>query len=87
MTQGASERRLVVMERLGHQVLDLLVGLPTLRALDHSTPSGAFVGPAHLAQMRGRPELLHVYGSGRDVATAERLWTLTEDVLGTPLPV
>jgi NAD(P)-dependent dehydrogenase (short-subunit alcohol dehydrogenase family) len=61
--------------------------LPTLRALDHSTPSGAFVGPGRVAQTRGRPELLEVYPTGRDVEAAARLWTLTEDVLGTPLPV
>ena len=61
--------------------------LPTLRALEHSTPSGAFVGPGRLGQTRGRPELLEVYATGRDVDAAARLWTLTEDVLGTPLPV
>lgn len=60
--------------------------LPTLRALDHSTPSGAFVGPAHLGQTRGRPELLEVYSTGRDEATARRLWELTEELLGAPLP-
>lgn len=32
LTQGTSERRLAVMQRLGAQVLDLLAGLPTLRA-------------------------------------------------------
>src|SRR5919106_937646 len=31
--------------------------LSTLRALDHSTPSGAFVAPAGFAQLRGPPEL------------------------------
>jgi NAD(P)-dependent dehydrogenase (short-subunit alcohol dehydrogenase family) len=61
--------------------------LPTLRALDHSTPSGAFVGPAALGQVRGRPELLEVYRSGSDPATAARLWELTEQILGRPLPV
>ena len=61
--------------------------LPTLRALDHSTPSGAFVGPARFGQVRGRPELLDVYHSGKDPAAAARLWELTEDVLGAPLPV
>ena len=61
--------------------------LPTLRALDHSTPSGAFVGPARFGQTRGRPELLDVYHSGKDPAVAARLWELTEDVLGAPLPV
>jgi NAD(P)-dependent dehydrogenase (short-subunit alcohol dehydrogenase family) len=61
--------------------------LPTLRALDHSTPSGAFVGPASLGQVRGKPELLEVFSTGKDEAAAERLWELTEQVLGTPLPV
>lgn len=60
--------------------------LPSLRALDPSTPSGAFVGPAHLGQTRGKPELLDVYSTGRDEPTAVRLWELTEDVLGAPLP-
>ncbi len=61
--------------------------LPTLRALDHSTPSGAFVGPGRLGQTRGRPELLEVYATGRDAEAAARLWALTEEVLGTPMPV
>ena len=55
--------------------------------MDHSTPSGAFVGPARFGQVRGRPELLDVYHSGKDPAAAARLWELTEDVLGAPLPV
>lgn len=59
----------------------------TLRALDHSTPSGAFVGPARFGQLRGRPELLDVYPSAKDPATAARLWELTEQVLGRLLPV
>jgi hypothetical protein len=61
--------------------------LPTLRALDHSTPSGAFVGPAALGQLRGRPELLEVYRQGADTAAAARLWELTEELVGSPLPV
>jgi NAD(P)-dependent dehydrogenase (short-subunit alcohol dehydrogenase family) len=61
--------------------------LATLRALDPSTPSGALVGPRSLGQSRGRPELLEVYSTGRDEATAARLWELTEEVLGAPLPV
>ena len=61
--------------------------VPTLRALHHSTPSGAFVGPTKLGQVRGRPELIGVYESGKDPAAAARLWQLTEQALGTPLPV
>jgi hypothetical protein len=59
--------------------------LSTLRALDDGTPSGAFVGPARLGQLRGRPELLDVYASARDPATSARLWELTESALGRPL--
>ncbi|MDQ3503376.1 MAG: SDR family NAD(P)-dependent oxidoreductase [Actinomycetota bacterium] len=61
--------------------------LSTLRALDHSTPSGAFVGPAHFGQFRGRPELLEVYPTASDPAVAARLWELTEDLLGATPPV
>jgi NAD(P)-dependent dehydrogenase (short-subunit alcohol dehydrogenase family) len=57
---------------------------PTLRAL--SAPSGSFVGPRKLNQWRGRPELLDVYTTGSDPATAARLWEVTEQVLGIPLP-
>jgi NAD(P)-dependent dehydrogenase (short-subunit alcohol dehydrogenase family) len=60
---------------------------PTLRALDPSTPSGAFVGPKFLNGARGRPELLDVFGTGSDPAVAAHLWQLTEDILGTPLPL
>ncbi len=59
---------------------------PTLRALDPSTPSGSFLGPRHLNQLRGPPELLELYSTGSDAATAARLWELTEQVLELPLP-
>ncbi len=59
----------------------------TVRALDPGTASGAFVGPAGFGQLRGRPKLLDVYESAKDPATATRLWELTEQALGTPLPV
>jgi len=60
-------------------------GLSVLRALDQSTPSGAFVGPARFGQLRGQPELLEVYDSGKSPGTAARLWELTEQALGEPL--
>lgn len=61
--------------------------LSTLRALDDRTPSGAFVAPGGFAQLRGPPELRDVYASAADPATAARLWELTGQALGGPLPV
>ncbi|AEG44808.1 thiol reductant ABC exporter subunit CydD [Isoptericola variabilis] len=43
MTAGTSERRLRTIERLGAQVLDLLAGLPTLRAFGREVGPGARV--------------------------------------------
>jgi hypothetical protein len=55
--------------------------------VDDSTPSGSFVGPARFGQSRGRPELLEVYDCAKSAATAARLWALTEEALGAPLPI
>jgi NAD(P)-dependent dehydrogenase (short-subunit alcohol dehydrogenase family) len=61
--------------------------LPTLRGLvDPDLRGGEFIGPRQLHQARGAPELLEVYPQGADRAAAARLWTLTEEILGTPLP-
>jgi NAD(P)-dependent dehydrogenase (short-subunit alcohol dehydrogenase family) len=60
--------------------------LSTLRAVERTTPSGAFVGPARFGQFRGPPALLDVYTSAKDPATAARVWALTEQVLARPLP-
>ena len=60
---------------------------PTLRALDPSTPSGAFVGPKLLNGARGKPEILDVFSTGADPAVAKRLWDLTDEILGTPIPL
>lgn len=59
----------------------------TLLALDDRTPSGAFVAPSGVAQLRGQPKVTEVYASAKDPAAAARLWELTEQVLGRPLPV
>ncbi|WP_159808196.1 thiol reductant ABC exporter subunit CydD [Cellulomonas citrea] len=47
LTQGRSEKGLAAMERLGSQVLDLIAGLPTLRAL------GRQAGPVRRVQELG----------------------------------
>lgn len=103
MHPGAAATNLFArqLERTGHDRLATIskavtaVLLPsaaagarsTLRALDPTTPSGTFVGPARFGQLRGPPELLDVYASAKDPATAARLWELTQQVLGSPLPV
>ena len=87
------ERRLGLLVPVAKAVMKVVLpssaagALPTLRALDHSTPSGAFVGPSALGQVRGMPELLEVYSTGQDEAAAARLWELTEQILDAPLPV
>jgi len=87
------ERRLGVLVPVADRVMRLALqssaagALPTLRALDHSTPSGALVAPASLGQTRGRPELVDVFSTGSDEVAAARLWELTEELLGAPLPV
>jgi NAD(P)-dependent dehydrogenase (short-subunit alcohol dehydrogenase family) len=61
--------------------------LPTVRAaVDPDVTSGSFVGPRHLNQMRGAPELLDVYPGGADVEAAATLWSLTEEILALKLP-
>lgn len=90
-TRQLHERHLSPLAPVADLVLKLALqpagagALATLRALDPSTPSGAFVGPSSLGQTRGAPELLEVYPSGRDHAVAARLWELTEEVLGAPI--
>lgn len=59
--------------------------LPTLRAAtDVDVPSGSFVGPRGLGQLRGRPELIEVYKTGRSELTASRLWELSEQIVELP---
>jgi NAD(P)-dependent dehydrogenase (short-subunit alcohol dehydrogenase family) len=54
----------------------------SLLALDSSTPSGAFVAPSGLGQLRGAPHIAPVYPSCSSPATAGRIWDLTEEALG-----
>jgi NAD(P)-dependent dehydrogenase (short-subunit alcohol dehydrogenase family) len=61
--------------------------LSVLRGLDRDTPSGAFVRPARFGQLRGPPELLEIYDCAKSAATATHLWALTQQALGSPLPV
>jgi NAD(P)-dependent dehydrogenase (short-subunit alcohol dehydrogenase family) len=86
---GAGSPLVPVVKAVGSLVLQSSEAgaLPTLRGLHHSTPSGSYVGPGGLGQLRGRPVLLDLPSTAKDPATAERLWELTEQVLDSPLPV
>lgn len=54
-------------------------------ALDDQTPSGSFVAPSGLGQLRGQPKITAAYPSSNDQLTGERVWQLTEQVLGKPV--
>ncbi len=60
MTAGTSERRLRAIERLGAQVLDLLAGLPTLRAFGREVGPGARVRALGEASRRAAMGTLRV---------------------------
>ena len=65
LTQGRSERGLVVMQRLGGQVLDLLTGLPTLRAYGREHGPGTRVralGDAHRRATTGTLRIAFLSG-------------------------
>lgn len=57
--------------------------LPPLRAVsDPDIPSGAFVGPTALFGTRGAPHVIDVFSTGTDQVTAERLWQVSEELVG-----
>src|SRR3954454_11163254 len=62
--------------------------LPTVRArADPEVKGGAFVGPKSLGGSRGKPEIIDMFVTGTDEKTAQRLWELTEEILGEPFPL
>ncbi len=65
LTQGRSERGLAAMQRLSAQVLDLIAGLPTLRALGRERGPGARVhalGDAHRRATMGTLRIAFLSG-------------------------
>lgn len=59
---------------------------PAIRAAtDETVSSGSFVGPDSLGQSRGAPEVISVYKTGRDEATAAELWALSQEITDTSL--
>ena len=72
LTQGYSDRRLAAMERLGHQVLDLLAGLPTLRALGRERGPErrvAALGDAHRVATMGTLRVAFLSGMVLELLT------------------
>lgn len=72
MTQGVSERRLTSMQRLGAQTLDLLAGLPTLRALGREHGPAARVralGDAHRRATMGTLRIAFLSGMVLELLT------------------
>jgi len=72
LTQGRSERGLRVMQRLGSQVLDLLAGLATLRALGRERGPAARVrelGDAHRAATMGTLRIAFLSGMVLELLT------------------
>jgi len=76
LTQGRSERGLATMERLGAQVLDLLAGLPTLRAHGRERGQGARVralGDAHREATMGTLRIAFLSGMVLELLTGGSL--------------
>jgi ATP-binding cassette subfamily C protein CydD len=72
MTEGRSERGLRAMSRLGSQVLDLLAGLPTLRAFGREQGPGARVralGDAHRRATMGTLRIAFLSGMVLELLT------------------
>lgn len=72
LTQGVSDRRLATMQRLSSQVLDLVAGLPTLRALGRERGPGARVrslGDAHRRATMGTLRVAFLSGMVLELLT------------------
>jgi ATP-binding cassette subfamily C protein CydD len=72
LTQGRSDRSLAVMQRLGSQVLDLVAGLPTLRAFGRERGPAARVqalGDAHRRATMGTLRIAFLSGMVLELLT------------------
>lgn len=72
MTAGYAARRLATMQRLGHQVLDLVTGLPTLQALGrHRGPAARVrrLGDAHRRATMGTLRVAFLSGMVLELLT------------------
>jgi NAD(P)-dependent dehydrogenase (short-subunit alcohol dehydrogenase family) len=61
--------------------------LPTLRAAtDPNAAGGDYYGPGGIFELRGYPEPVASSGRSHDVATARRLWAVSEELTGVTFP-
>ena len=58
--------------------------LPVLLAATGDLPGGTFVGPEHLAHMRGGAEVIRASRQAGEPALAARLWDLSAELTGVP---
>jgi NAD(P)-dependent dehydrogenase (short-subunit alcohol dehydrogenase family) len=66
---------------------DEMGALPTLYAATQDLPGDSYVGPDGFGEQRGHPTLVGRSDAARDEATAERLWTLSEELTGVTFPL
>ncbi|WP_406634437.1 oxidoreductase [Amycolatopsis sp. WGS_07] len=60
---------------------------PTLYAALADIPGNSYAGPRHLLQSFGAPKLVGRSAKARDVETARRLWTVSEELTGVRFPL
>jgi NAD(P)-dependent dehydrogenase (short-subunit alcohol dehydrogenase family) len=60
---------------------------PTLYAATQDLPGDSFVGPDGFWETRGAPKLVDRLPAARDMETAARLWTLSEELTGVGFPL
>lgn len=58
--------------------------LPTLFAATQDLPGAAYVGPDGRGELHGYPTLVGRSSTASNVATAERLWNVSEELTGIP---
>ena len=57
--------------------------LPTLRAaVDPAVTGGQYFGPSGFMESRGYPVLVQSNGSSHNLADAQRLWQVSEELTG-----
>jgi NAD(P)-dependent dehydrogenase (short-subunit alcohol dehydrogenase family) len=61
--------------------------LPTLYAATQDLPGDSFVGPDCFSEMRGAPKLVDRLDAAKNLETAARLWTLSEELTGVTFPL